>query len=328
MKLNGRDLHTDMERGHVLNTLQASCADGAEFAKVVRKRARLSGKQALNLINLTARFGAQVDRWAALGVTSTHLRHLVTKPDEYVEKCYAEFSAKGVPSTAAFSKQVMADFGSAQPESDLRAERLAFLKAAARKAVDQNIAAFVPHVDEVEAVLVAGLKTASDGTVSIRKAELGKAVALPARKACRIIEGFLTYVAPNESYNGLKYFDRVTILIPELQALRIVLEQLSSLERWPKQAGAEWITGTVLRMVRWAIGVESDIEPPLDAIIRQGADDVLICAALPWAFVADYRKALLKKEQAAWSAAQRKAQEPSDADSHDGKEAGDDPKAA
>ncbi len=36
LKLNGRDLHTDMERGHVLNTLQASCADGAEFAKVVR----------------------------------------------------------------------------------------------------------------------------------------------------------------------------------------------------------------------------------------------------------------------------------------------------
>ncbi len=205
----------------------------------------------------------------------------MTKPDEYVEECYVAFSAKGVPSTAAFVKKVMADFGSDRPEGDLRAERLAFLKAAARKTADDNLAAFLPPLEELAKVLVAGLQTGRDGAIRIRKPDLAKSVALPARTACRIFEGFLTRMVPQDSFNGLQYYDRVTVLIPKLQALRIVLAQLSSLERWPKHAGAEWITGTVLPMVRWAIGAESDSEAPLDAILDQGSEDFVICNTLP-----------------------------------------------
>ncbi len=280
--LDGRDLRTDVERGRVLMTLETSCEDGAEFAEVVKRRARMTDRQARNLMGVSERFGAEVDRWAAIGVTSTHLRHLVKKSAEFIEECYADFVKNGIPTTADFALKVKGatEEKTGSPVS-LRRERVAFLKALARQAAEDNLAAFLPPLEKLAEVLVAGLKKNRDGSVSVRKAELAKAAAMPARTACRILEGFLTHLVPQQGFNGLQFFDRVTVPSAELQALRIVLLQLSSIEMWPKHIGGEWIADTVLPMVQWAIGGESEVAPPVDAILIDAARAPLLNRTMP-----------------------------------------------
>lgn len=273
VNLDGRDLRTDIERGAVLIKLQTSCSDKKTFGAVLKGRASMTTRHANNLMGVSEAFGAEVDRWAALGVTATHLRHLVGKPTDYIDQCHAEFTANGVPKTAVFEKKVRADFSTEEEtsEEERRMERQAFIAAAARRSAERNLNALMKKVEELHKLLLDALTQGPNGKPKYRKPDLFKKVALPARTACRHWECCLAYIAPQKSFNGIQYFDRVTVEVAELQALRVILMQLGSIEAWPMGSGTEWIETTALPMVEWALGIQSKIEPPVDAIIEYAA---------------------------------------------------------
>jgi hypothetical protein len=278
-RLDGRDLYTDMERGEALIKLDASCENGKAFKAVLKEHADFGDRHARHLIGVASTFGSEVERWAALGVTATHLRHLVGKPKEYVERCHAEFIRDGVPTTAAFDKKVQADFAieAEETKSDAGEERRAFFKAVARRTADQNVDAFLAPLKQLADILQSGLKVGATGEPQVKKPLLAKQAALPARTACRVLESLFTTMNFLPSYNGLQYFSRVTVEVPELQALRVVLMQLQRADDWPKADPGLWIAKTVLPLIQWSAGLAHERPDTIEAIIAYGSSQPPLC---------------------------------------------------